>query len=110
VNLLVLTPESTLLEEAGVKRVRIPLSDGGSIGIRPGHHPLLAETHAGELAFGEDGYTQGIHLQAGILHVMPDVVTIYTAGLLSDSADVEADPNRLDDLTEELEEQMAEGL
>lgn len=109
-KLLILTPEATLLEETDVGRVRILLSDGGSIGIRPGHHPLLAETRAGELAFGADGYTQSVRLQAGILRVAPDVVTVYTAGFLSDSADVETDPNRLDELTDELEEQLAEGF
>jgi len=90
-KLLVLTPEKTLLETEKTARVRLVLADGGSIGIHPGHHPLLAETRSGPVAYGEDDYTEAVHVRAGILYVEPDQVTIYTSGWTPESEGAQSD-------------------
>lgn len=86
-KLVVLTPEATLLEADRLEKVRVPLSDGGSIGIQPNHHPLLAETVSGRVEYGKRKYTREISLQAGILRVESDQVTIYTSGLWGEEKD-----------------------
>ena len=79
-KLVALTPEETLLEIEGLSRVRVPLADGGSLGVHPGHHPLLAETCSGQVEYGGEEYTDALPLRSGILRVEEDRVTIYTSG------------------------------
>jgi F0F1-type ATP synthase epsilon subunit len=85
-HLQVLTPAEALLDEEEVGWMRVLLADGGSMGIRPGHAPLLAETAAGAVEYGgredEHGREHGtLDLEAGILRVERDHVTIFTGGL-----------------------------
>lgn len=80
-KLLVLNPESTLVEESELLRVRVPLVGGGSIGIHPGHHPLIAENRAGQVEYGREEYTETIYVRDGILRVEGDRIAIYTSGL-----------------------------
>lgn len=70
-------------------RARLKLSDGGEIGIRPGHHPLVAETVSGRLRFRGTQYEETIELQAGILEIDRDGIVIFTRGTL-DSKDSES--------------------
>lgn len=112
-KLLLLTPESTLLEADGISKVRIPLIGGGSIGIHPGHLPLLAETGTGEVEFGQEGYTESVDLRAGILQVQADQVTIYTSGFSTepDLKGSEYDrPARRDQLADDLEQRLQEDV
>ena len=104
-ELIVLTPEATLLEIGGVERIRIPLTDGGSLGIHPGHHPLLAETREGRVEYGEEEYTESIQLRAGILRVAQNRATIYTSGW-SGVSETQPDPapDRLEKALRELEQ------
>jgi F0F1-type ATP synthase epsilon subunit len=85
-RLQVLTPAEALLDEEEVGWMRVVLADGGSMGIRPGHAPLLAETAAGALQYGSREDEQGrehatLDLEAGILRVDRDRVTVFTGGL-----------------------------
>lgn len=100
-KLVVLTPEATLLEADQLEKVRVPLADGGSIGIQPNHHPLLAETVSGRVEYGKRKYTREISLQAGILRVEPDQVAIYTGGLLREKT--EQVPEEKDTLAKTLQ-------
>jgi F0F1-type ATP synthase epsilon subunit len=112
VKLLVLNPESTLVEESGLLRVRVPLVDGGSIGIHPGHHPLIAESRAGQVEYGREEYTESISVRDGILRVKGDRIAIYTSGLDEDPGLV-PEPEQAtdgDQIVEELEERLGEGF
>jgi len=81
VQLLVLTPERTLLHADNVRWVKTQLADGGGIGIWPGHAPLLAESVAAPLHYADDLGEHSLLLDAGVLLIAPDRVTIYTMGL-----------------------------
>ena len=110
-RLLVLTPEAVLLEAENVTHVRASLSDGGSIGIRPRHHPLLADTLDGELGYTQNGERHALAVRAGILRVEPEQITLYTSGQMDMQPGSAAKaPTRLENLTRELEEQLEEGL
>lgn len=106
-KLIVLTPEETLLEAEKVGKVRLPLVDGGSIGIHPGHHPLLAETRAGRVEYGRDDYTEAVQVRAGLLRVEKDRVVIYTSGWAEEpESGPEEAPDRLEEALSELEKEL----
>jgi len=79
-RLRVMTPSETLLDVEEVTHIRLFLSDGGSIGLKPGHASLMAETISGSLAYmiGEREYQ--FPAQAGILFIERETVTIFTSG------------------------------
>ena len=79
-RLSVLSPASTLLEVPEALSVQVQLSDGGWIGILPGHGPLLAETVEGPLAYADEAGEHFLELEAGILEVQDGAVTILTGG------------------------------
>ncbi len=108
-KLIVLTPEETLLETGGVERIRLPLTDGGSMGIRPGHHPLLAETREGQVEYGEEEYSESVRLRAGILRVERNRVVIYTSGWAGEEQTRQpSTPDRLDEALRDLEQGLEE--
>ena len=76
-HLTVMTPAQTLLEAEGVTWVRARLVDGGPIGIYPGHAPLLAETVTAPLHYANASGEHAIDLDAGILQVGSEGVTIF---------------------------------
>ncbi len=84
-RLMVLTPAETLLDVAQVAWVQVQLSDGGGIGIYPGHAPLLAETVTAPLRYADELGEHALGLEAGILQVERDGVTIFTSGLTQTS-------------------------
>jgi F-type H+-transporting ATPase subunit epsilon len=84
-RLMVLTPAQTLLDVAEVAWVQVQLSDGGGIGIYPGHAPLLAETVTAPLRYADELGEHALDLEAGILQVERDGVTIFTSGLAQTS-------------------------
>ena len=84
-RLMVLTPAETLLDAAEVAWVQVQLSDGGGIGIYPGHAPLLAETVIAPLRYADESGEHVLDLKAGILQVEHDDVTIFTSGLAQTS-------------------------
>jgi F0F1-type ATP synthase epsilon subunit len=79
-RLRVMTPTEILLDVRDVVHVSIQLADGGSIGLKPGHAPLLAETVAAQLTYRIGETEQRFEAQAGILFVEGGVVTIFTSG------------------------------
>jgi F0F1-type ATP synthase epsilon subunit len=79
-TLKILTPESVILDVSEIQAVTIPLGDGGSIGIRPGHAPLIAETHQGVVKYRNETEDMEIALFAGVLDIRDNVITILTAG------------------------------
>jgi len=82
---MALTPAETLLDVAEVAWVQVQLSDGGGIGIYPGHAPLLAETVTAPLRYADELGEHALDLEAGILQVERDGVTIFTSGLVQTS-------------------------
>lgn len=77
-RLLVLTPAETVVDANGVNWVQAELADGGPIRILRGHAPLLAETVAAPLSYGDDAGERTVQLEAGILRVVPGRVVVYT--------------------------------
>ena len=77
-RLTVLSPGTRLLDQERVDWVRVQLVDG-SIGIWPGHAPLLAETVSAPLAYGLNGEEHRMDVQHGILQIETGGVTILTA-------------------------------
>jgi F-type H+-transporting ATPase subunit epsilon len=84
-GLRVLTPEGAILETAHLNAVNVPLVDGGTIGIRPGHAPLIAETIKGPVTYRTSEGEEHIKLLAGVLDIRLNTVTILTAGEIYDA-------------------------
>lgn len=81
-HLSVQTPAERLLELDDVAWAQVELADG-SIGIWPGHAPLVAEMARASLRWAD---AQGEHrraLEAGILEIAHNRVTIMTVGFAS---------------------------
>ena len=79
-GLQILTPAATLVDVPDVAWLRVPLGDGGEIGIRPGHGALLAETACGEVRYADAMGVHTVALEAGLLSVSHGRVTILTGG------------------------------
>jgi F0F1-type ATP synthase epsilon subunit len=79
-RLVVLTPEEPLLDAGEVAWVQAHLADGGGIGIYPGHAPLVAETVTAPLRYADPAGEHALDLEAGILQVDAEGVTIFTSG------------------------------
>lgn len=79
-RLWVATPEEALLDLPQIGWARVWLADGGSIGIRPGHAPLLAETAPGPLQYGDEEGDQAFELERGIMLVDFQGISIFTSG------------------------------
>ena len=78
-RLVVLTPAGVLLDVADVAWVQALLADGGSLGIYPGHAPLLAETRPAALRYATAaGKHQTEELEAGIVQVTGNDVLLFT--------------------------------
>jgi F-type H+-transporting ATPase subunit epsilon len=86
-HLTVLTPERALLEIAGVTQVQAQLADGGPIGIYPGHAPLLAETVAAPLHYANASGEHALDLDAGILQVSKEGVTVFASSRILEVSD-----------------------
>lgn len=76
IELIVVTPERQLLQEAVVE-VTIPGLDG-ALGILPGHAPLITELGIGELSYHTTTSSQPILLAVlrGFAEVLSDRVTL----------------------------------
>jgi F0F1-type ATP synthase epsilon subunit len=105
-RLTVLTPAETLLDVEEVAWVRVHLADGGGIGIYPGHAPLLAETVTAPLCYADPLDEHALDLEAGILQVDGDGVTVFTSG--------PARPSKISEIWEVSEvvrfDRLAQGL
>ncbi len=88
----VITPEAALLDVADVAWVQLHLAGGSSVGIYPGHAPLLAETQPGALRYATTaGGEETVALEAGILQVLRGRVTVFTSGRLDAPRTLPAD-------------------
>ena len=97
-TLRILAPEGAILEKENLSAVNVPLIDGGSIGIRPNHASLIAETSRGVTQYRSDISLEGIELHPGVLNIEDNVVIILTTGevlkndnLILEPADTEFD-------------------
>lgn len=79
-TLHILTPEGSILEVEDLLAISVPIPGSGTIGLRPGHAPLLAETSTGMVKFRSDSQEGEINLYPGVLNVRQNTVVILTAG------------------------------
>lgn len=103
-QLRVVTPEGIILNAEGLTAVNVPLVDGGAIGIRPGHAPLIAETVKGVVRYRKINSEEEINLHSGVLDINNNVVTILTAGEVAEISSEFAKPgdNEYDRLMQTL--------
>src|ERR1700739_3363325 len=76
IELVIVTPERQLLRET-VAEVTLPGGDG-SLGVLPGHAPLITELGIGELTYRAKGVSEAGHLAiiSGFAEVLGDRVTV----------------------------------
>jgi F-type H+-transporting ATPase subunit epsilon len=74
---LVVTPESTALEEQA-DFVALPLYDG-EIGIAPGHSPLIGRLGYGEMRLKSGGKESHYYVDGGFVQVADNVVSVLTS-------------------------------
>jgi len=74
IHLTVVTPTSKLVE-AQVDEVVLP-GRLGSLGVLPGHAPLLTSLSVGRLSYRRGGETREIAVAWGFAEVLPDRVTV----------------------------------
>ncbi len=86
-RLVVVTPETTLLDETA-EFVSLPLFDG-EIGIAPLHSPMIGRLGFGEMRVKVEGRTNRYYLDGGFVQVVDNVVSVLTNRALSAS---ELDP------------------
>ena len=101
-SLIVLTPEKKLLETE-VKSVQVLLSDGGCMGILPGHTRLIAATAPGDLTYLDlQDNRLKIGLGDGILSIENNCVRVMTNPLLEENQSESEDGNPFDRITREI--------
>lgn len=95
-NLRIFSPDGISIEKTDLTAVNVPLADGGSIGIKPGHAPLIAETVRGAIRFRYESGEDSIEVHPGVLEIIDNLVIILTAGKVSSQADFVAKPAQMD--------------
>ena len=78
-ELLILTPERTVIEES-VDEVILP-GKLGEMGVLPGHTHLIAELDIGVVIYKEAGYDRekAVYISGGVVEIKDDVVKILTS-------------------------------
>ena len=84
-TLKVFSPNGLIHSMEDLSAINVPLANGYSIGIRPGHAPLIAETLQGPVRIRHGNQETEIDLYAGILKIRNNEVIIFTAGILGES-------------------------
>lgn len=74
ISLIVLTPESTLLEKR-VSKVSLPGSKGRFM-ILKDHAPIISSLEEGDLVFESEGVTEKIRISSGFVEANANVVTV----------------------------------
>jgi len=110
-NLLVLkviTPEGIILQKAHLNAINIPLAGVSSIGVRPGHAPLIAETARGTVRYRDAESKETINLHSGVLEIKNNLVTILTTGEIEKTSleASESTENKYDRLMQTLVKQI----
>ena len=75
-NVIVVTPESTVLEEPA-DFVALPLYDG-ELGIAPGHSPMIGRLGYGELRIRQAGAVRRYYVDGGFVQVADNLVSVLT--------------------------------
>ena len=83
-QLVVVTPEATVLEETA-EFVALPLFDG-EIGIAPLHSPMIGRLGFGEMRVKHGGQVARYYLDGGFVQVVDDVVSVLTGRALPASS------------------------
>lgn len=93
-----------------VEEVRIP-GILGELGVLPGHAPLLTVLNAGRVAYTEGSEEGNLALRQGFAEILPDQVTILAKeAVLPENVDVEAQRQRLGELSELMKSAPASEL
>lgn len=77
-HLTVWASAQVLIDAQEVLWVQARLADGAGIGIYPRHAPLLGETVAAPIRYADQEGEHALDLEAGILQVTRDRVTIFS--------------------------------
>jgi len=104
VELLILTPAKTLIEE-NVDEVTLP-GKLGEMGILPGHTHLISELDIGVVVYKEANYDKlrAAFISGGIVEIKDDVVKILTPyGEKGEEIDIEQAERELKKAEEEIE-------
>jgi len=101
-QLQIVSADRALLNES-VDEVVIPGFDG-YFGVLPGHTPLLAVLHVGELWYRQGQEKHYLHIAFGFAEVLPDRVTILAQ--IAEKAD-EIDLARAEAAKKRAEERLA---
>lgn len=101
-NLLVVTPERQLVNEA-VGEVQLP-GRNGYLGILPGHAPLITELGVGELSYRKGKDLHYLTIVRGYAEVLPDRVMVLAQ--VSERAE-ELDVDRARAAKERAEKRLA---
>ena len=101
-QLQIVSADRALLNES-VDEVVIPGFDG-YFGVLPGHTPLLAVLHVGELWYRQGQEKHYLHIAFGFAEVLPDRVTILAQ--TAEKAD-EIDQARAESAKKRAEERLA---
>jgi F-type H+-transporting ATPase subunit epsilon len=101
-QLQIVSAERLLVDER-VDEVQIPGSEG-YFGVLPGHTPLLAALHVGELWYRQGAEKQYLSIAFGFVEVQPDRVTVLAQ--VAERAD-EIDKTRAEAARKRAEERLA---
>jgi F-type H+-transporting ATPase subunit epsilon len=75
-NISVVTPETTLLDESA-EFVAVPLYDG-ELGIAPDHSPMIGRLGFGELRIRQGGQSRSFYIDGGFVQVADNNVAVLT--------------------------------
>ena len=96
-RLNVLAPDGPLVHDEHVSWIQARLADGATIGIWPGHAPLLAETVAGLVRYlvrYSDGEVEhSLLLRAGLLHIDSTSATVLVPGAVESTGETVSYPD-----------------
>ncbi|MFU8826185.1 MAG: F0F1 ATP synthase subunit epsilon [Brevefilum sp.] len=95
-SLRILAPDGINFEKDSLTSISVPLADGGWIGIKPGHAPLVAETVRGAVRFRSEVEEYNIELHPGVLEIRDNTVIILTAGEVFKDAGFIAKPAQIE--------------
>jgi F-type H+-transporting ATPase subunit epsilon len=83
-QLVVVTPEATVLEETA-QFVALPLYDG-EIGIAPLHSPMIGRLGYGEMRVKHGDRVSRFYVDGGFVQVVDDVVSVLTSRAVAASS------------------------
>jgi F-type H+-transporting ATPase subunit epsilon len=104
IQLEIVTPDRSLVR-ADVDEVQLPGADG-YFGVLPGHTPLLASLHVGEMWYRVGAEKKYLAVAFGFVEVLPDRVTVL-AQLAEHPEDI--DVSRAEAAKKRAEDRLAGG-